>query len=353
MIPSLQGLGLALPEGHATQASALALARRMWPYPESIDRVLEALYRRTGVATRNTILDLEDANPLVLGASQGTRIPTTAQRMASFDEFAPPLAALASERALADAAIDAAAITHLVTVSCTGVGAPGLDIELIERLSLRHDIARTHVGFMGCYGALAGLRVAAAFAAVADARVLLCATELSSLHFHYGDDPERIVANALFADGSGAAVIAATGRGFQVLGSGSYLFSASRDAMAWRVGDHGFEMTLSPRIPELIEGSLRGWVEEWLARHDTRLADIEHFVIHPGGPRILHAVEAALALNPRDTALSHAVLREHGNMSSPTVLFILDRLRRSRARGRILALAFGPGLVAEATLLEA
>ena len=353
MTPSIRGLGLALPRNHATQASALALARRMWPYPESIDRVLDALYRRTGVATRNTILDLEAATPLALGASEGNMVPTTAQRMASFDELAPPLAALASGRALADAAIDAAAITHLVTVSCTGVGAPGLDIELIERLSLRHDIARTHVGFMGCYGALAGLRVAAAFAAHPEARVLLSATELSSLHFHYGNDPERIVANALFADGSGAAVIASTGPGIHLIGSGSYLFPASRDAMAWRVGDHGFEMTLSPRIPELIESSLRGWLEEWLAKHESRLSDVEHFVIHPGGPRILHAVEAALALKPRDTALSHAVLREHGNMSSPTVLFILDRLRRTGAHGRILALAFGPGLVAEATLLRA
>jgi predicted naringenin-chalcone synthase len=233
----------------------------------------------------------------------------------------------------------------------------------MKQLALSPEVARTHVGFMGCHGALNGLRVARGFVgADPEACVLLCAVELCSLHHQYGWDAEKIVANALFADGA-AALVGVSGTGplpvadsdpgaFRVIASGSVLIDDSEDAMSWRIGNHGFEMTLSPRVPELICRHLRPWLEGWLGRHGLSIATVGSWAVHPGGPRILSSVEEALAL-PRDaTAASRAVFAEYGNMSSPTVLFILDRLTATGAPRPCVALGFGPGLMAEALLLR-
>jgi predicted naringenin-chalcone synthase len=261
------------------------------------------------------------------------------------------------------AAIEAQRITHLITVSCTGFQAPGVDLALIHQLGLDAGVQRTHVGFMGCHGALNGLRVAQAFVeADAEAVVLLCAVELCSLHLYYGWDPEKVVANALFADG--AAALVATARpanpgpaprpdpGLCLHASGSTVIPHTAELMHWQIGNHGFEMGLSPRVPEAVAGQLRPWLERWLQPRGIQLADIASWAMHPGGPRILHTCAAALLLEPKQIAASQAVLQEHGNMSSTTILFILDRLRHQAAPGPCLALAFGPGLCAEVALLE-
>jgi predicted naringenin-chalcone synthase len=277
--------------------------------------------------------------------------------MAAFARHAPPLALAAVRAALADAAMAASRITHLITVSCTGFQAPGVDLELISQLGLDAGVQRTHVGFMGCHGALNGLRVAQAFVeADAEAVVLLCSVELCSLHLAYGWDPEKVVANALFADG--AAALVATARpahpapGLTLLASGSTVIPHSAALMHWQIGDHGFEMGLSSRVPEAVGSQLRPWLERWLQPRGLQVADIATWAMHPGGPRILQVCGAALGLEPHQLAVSQAVLQEHGNMSSATVLFILDRLRRAAAPGPCLALAFGPGLCAEVALLE-
>src|SRR5690606_25220141 len=159
--------------------------------------------------------------------------------------------------------------------------------------------------------------------------------ELCSLHFAYGWDPEATVANALFADGAGAVVCSASEptAPWHVRATGTLLMEDSREDMTWRIGDHGFRMTLSARVPDLIRGRLGGWLREWLARHDLGLEEVATWAVHPGGPRILGAVEEALSLEPGSTAVSRDVLEAHGNMSSATILFILQRLR---ARGTAL-----------------
>jgi predicted naringenin-chalcone synthase len=253
-------------------------------------------------------------------------------------------------------------ITHLVTVSCTGFHAPGVDLALMAALPLRPSVARTHLGFMGCHAALNGLRVAASFTgADPEACVLLCAVELCSLHLQYGWEAERIVANALFADGaaalvaSGAAPAAAleSAPGLRRwIASGSFLVPASAEAMSWAIEDHGFVMGLSPQVPDLIGAHLRHWLEGWLADHHLTLESIGCWAVHPGGPRILSAVTETLELDPALIEPSRSVLRDCGNMSSPTLLFILERLRRSGAPGPCLAMAFGPGLCVEVALLE-
>jgi prepilin-type processing-associated H-X9-DG protein len=276
-----------------------------------------------------------------------------------YAESATGLATTACRKALADASIDAAGITHLITVSCSGFAAPGVDVQLIRELSLAPDVARTHVGFMGCHGALNALRVARAFAdANPDARILVCAIELCSLHHQYGWNPEQIVANALFADGSAALVCGHANDRAQGddkprwLSSGSMVVPQTEDLMSWNIGDHGFQMTLSPRVPDVIQSSLRTWLEGWLAGEGTDLGQIAHWGIHPGGPRILQACVDALQLEPSAIQTSKDVLAEFGNMSSPTILFIVERLIRNKTPGPCVLLAFGPGLTIEAALVE-
>ncbi|MEM1061349.1 MAG: type III polyketide synthase, partial [Planctomycetota bacterium] len=250
--------------------------------------------------------------------------------------------------------------THLVTVSCTGFMNPGLDLMLIEGLGFDRGIERTHVGFMGCHGFLNGLRVAKALAeADPDAVVVTCAVEICSLHYRYGWDQDGLVANALFADGAACVVgvgdrhrraTQPTGPDAAVTGTGSFVVPDSADAMTWHVRDYGFEMTLSAAVPDLIGENVRPWVESWLGKRGLTIGDIGSWAVHPGGPRILTATAEALGLPDDALDVSTEVLRTHGNMSSPTLMFVLDGLWRQGRPTPTVALGFGPGLAVEATL---
>jgi prepilin-type processing-associated H-X9-DG protein len=324
-------------------------------------RMLPLLYRMSGVKRRFSILlsgpegtaHRHDVFPAPTGpADMG---PGMGYRMALYERESSPLALRASHQALEESGVPPAEITHLITVSCSGFVAPGVDITLMKRLGLPRTVQRTHVGFMGCHGALNGLRVARAFADCdPGARILLCAVELCSIHYRYGWEPDHIVANALFADGS-AAVVAAAQDGADdaawcVSATGSCLIPDSEDAMTWRLADNGFVMSLSARVPALIGSHLRGWLEGWLAQSGLSLPDVRTWAVHPGGPRILTAVVDVLGLEKDAVKVSREVLRDYGNMSSPTILFILERLRRENAPRPCVALGFGPGLMAEALL---
>ena len=248
-------------------------------------------------------------------------------------------------------------MTHLVTASCTGFGAPGVDIGLIQRLGLPATVQRVHVGFMGCHGVINGLRVAQAFAdSLPAARILLCAVELCSLHLYYQWDPKRNVANALFGDGAAAVAGVPTEAGprdaWRIAATGSCLIPDSESATPWQIGAHGFDMMLSPPIPAHIATSLRPWLEAWLKEQGLKLTEVKSWAVHPGGPRVLDAVGESLELPSNALADSRDVLASCGNMSSPTVLFILDRLRRRQAPRPCLMLGFGPGMVAEAALVR-
>jgi predicted naringenin-chalcone synthase len=210
---------------------------------------------------------------------------------------------------------------------------------------------------MGCHAVFNALATAHdAVMANRNAKVLVCCVELCSLHLAYGWNPEQIVANALFADGAAAAVIGRpshqeNGVG-QLIDLTSLLLPDSQDAMAWRIGDHGFEMTLAQSIPELIRRNLRSWCEPWLAQHGIGLEDVAGWAVHPGGPKILSAVADALELKPDALSYSYDVLSRHGNMSSATVLFVLEQMIAQGVRGSCVAIGLGPGLMAEGMLLK-
>lgn len=367
--PLLLGIGTAAPRYKISQAISARVARSFVHRDDQSSDVLPALYRMTRVKYRGSVL-LEGPSEKEVqqsfyppASAVDDRGPSTAERMERFTAEAAPLAVRSARGALADASIDATAVSHLVTVTCTGFYAPGIDVELIEKLGLPLDIERVQVGFMGCHGAINGLRVARALSeADPQAVVLVVAVELCSLHYQYGWDTDRVVSNALFADGSGAVVVgrgesqvaSALGAGrVQVLATGSRLVPQSRDAMTWGIGDHGFEMTLSATVPGLIESSLEPFVRGWLAKRGLDVEGIGGWAVHPGGPRILTAVEDALRLPGEALEISRCVLADHGNMSSATLLFVLEHFRAQRVPGPWLMLGFGPGLEIEVALLAA
>ena len=354
---AIWGLGTSVPEHSITQEDAAAVINRASGYDEEQSKWVESLCRVSGIDRRHLLM-LEHLDEILRSPGGPARF-STGWRMGRYDEAIRPLALKASSRALASAGVGPGEVTHLVTVSCTGFSAPGFDLGLYEDLGLDPGVQRTHVGFMGCHGALNGLRVANAFASAdPGACVLVCAAELPSLHFRYESDPRHSVVNALFADGAAAVVGRAEPRPsdgenpWRLVASGSTLIPRTEDAMTWRIGERSFEMTLSPKVAGLIARNLRPWFEGWLGARGLAISEIASWAIHPGGPRILDAAESALGLPRGATDESREILGSFGNMSSPTVLFILDRLRRRKAPLPCVSLGFGPGLAIEAALFD-
>ncbi|MFO0803792.1 MAG: type III polyketide synthase [Gemmataceae bacterium] len=359
---TIRGLGTAHPPDALTPEDGLGIARFLAGPDVRTSTWLVPLYANSGIAKRHQIIggrvvtdilngSRDSGSPFLPTEANDGVGPSTGERMAIYAEEAAPLATRAASHALAESRFDTASITHLVTVSCTGFTAPGIDHALIRGLNLKPTVERTHIGFMGCHGALNGLRVANAFSGSNPvARVLLCAVELCSLHYYYGNEADKLVANAIFADGA-AAVVGESGRGpWSVAATGSCLIPDSRTDMGWTVGDHGFEMLMTRRIPSLIAKNLRPWLESWLSDNGLSLGEVGSWAVHPGGPKIVAAVQESLGLADADLAASRGVFAEYGNMSSPTVLYVMDRLRRANAPRPCVALGFGPGLTAEATL---
>lgn len=368
MALTLLGLGTAVPATKISNREARAVAHRVSRLDDSYHAFVHGLYEQVGIDSRYTVLGqdvlrdvLDETNrsdsPFIRALEPGSPGPTTRERLRDYIRSAPDLAEHAARRALADAKLSAQQITHLVTVSCTGFQAPGFDIALMKRLPLSPTVQRTHLGFMGCHGALNGLRVCQAFAgADPAAHILLVAVETCSVHYSYDRTVNRLVTNALFADG--AAALVGTGAPTAGVGAwrmescGSCLLPDSEADMTWNVGDHGFEMTLSKNVPDLLARHLRPWLARWLETHDLGPDRIGSWAVHPGGPKILEAVEAALGLRRDQTAVSREILAEYGNMSSPTVLFVVQRMREQDSPRPCVALGFGPGLVVEATLFR-
>ncbi|HJZ91731.1 MAG TPA: type III polyketide synthase [Gemmataceae bacterium] len=363
---AIRGLGTALPHTRLVQGEAAQAAKLFCAEDDDQGRLLEVLYRQTEIETRHVVFQAEKVHAAVQGGQPDSvfmpngrqdRGPTTSQRMERYNKEALPLAVEASRKALAESGLKPTDITHLVTVSCTGFAAPGVDVGLMTTLKLPPTAQRTNVGFMGCHGAINGLRAAAAYTGSdPHARVLVCAVELCSLHYYYGWNPKKMVGNALFGDGAAAVVgVPATDArptDWRVVAGGSCLFDDSEHAMTWHVGDHGFDMVLSTKVPNLIARNLRPWVESWLGRNGLTIQDVGSWAVHPGGPRILTSVEETLGLPSGATDVSRRVLAAHGNMSSPTVLFILNELRKANAPRPCVAVGFGPGLVAEGLILR-
>lgn len=339
-------------------------------------RLVTASFNGSGIETRHTVLeelslDAETTTPMFYDRESGELLaPGTKARNEIYIREADRLFIDVARRALdADPDLTAADVTHVVTVSCTGFHAPGPDFEIVRALGMSDAVERYHLGFMGCYAAMPALRAARQFClADPDAVVLVVSVELCTLHLRSAEDPDMIIASSLFSDGAAAGLV--TARSFD---STTPAFSLDRfrtaiapqgeKDMAWTIGDSGFEMVLSTAVPQIIGESIRTalrplWSDDdelAAAFEDDRIGDpVAHWAIHPGGRSILDRVQERLRLTDEQLHPARDVLRQYGNMSSATVLFVLrDILQSAQAQAgdRVAAMAFGPGLTAESAML--
>jgi predicted naringenin-chalcone synthase len=329
---------------------------------------LKTIYAKSGIHYRHSVLaefGTEDKPEHIIWHPAGKQAATqVAKRMEVYEEYALGLCAEAVQSCLDQLEdIKAADITHVITFSCTGMYAPGLDIELVERFSIPRSAERTCINFMGCYAAVNALKSAYHIArSDENAVVLIAGVELCSLHYQKSNEAAQMVANALFADGAAAAIVSARDlqKGSQpalCLESFYAEFepSAAND-MIWRIGDAGFHLRLTPEVPEVVNDNISQLVDSALDRVGLDPSDIDYYAIHPGGVKILEACEHALGISKEDNATSYGVLRDYGNMSSVTILFVLQgllqKLHPSEKGKHILACAFGPGITMESMILS-
>jgi alkylresorcinol/alkylpyrone synthase len=345
MSARIQAIGSAVPDAFVFKQSEIVeafFARQPGWDPEWAE-----VFANSGVERRASVVD----------PSWYARPRSTADRMREFVPAARRLGAEAARRALERAGPYAAAeVGDLLAVSCTGYSGPGLDVHLADDLGLGHRVQRLAIGHMGCYAALPALRTAAALATASGRRALVACVELCTLHVQPAGSREDAVYQALFGDGAAAALVGGGGAGPAIAGSATVTVPGSEERMGWLVEDDGFHMSLSPRVPALVERGVDRLVEDLLGPHGLTAADVAHWAVHPGGPEIVDRVQRRLRLGDPQMARSREVLADGGNRSSATVLFILEQLLHAgevEPGQWIVALAFGTGLTLEALLLQA
>jgi predicted naringenin-chalcone synthase len=269
--------------------------------------------------------------------------------MLRFEQYAPALAQKAVEQLLPDDERDG--ITHLLVTCCTGFSAPGIDLELIERCGLNPSIERCIIGFMGCYAAINALKMARHIVrSEPNARVLVINLELCTLHLQETDDLERALTYLLFGDGCAACLVSADEEGIALDSFRALLVPDTAEMMTWKVQDFGFDMFLSGQIPAALQTTLQAHAADILGTRTPQ--DVALWAVHPGGRTVLDAVERAFGLPASALGFSREVLRRYGNMSSATVMFVLQSMMQSAAGSVGCAMAFGPGLTAETMLFH-
>lgn len=368
----LHAVGTALPTHRYPQTHVRAVMER-WLRPDRrTGKLLDRVYALSAIDARYSVVgDFEDdrggddADALFVGADGEFRSPSTGERNARYAREVGPLAVAAARSAFARTrALAASDVTHLVTVSCTGFATPGVDLHLVDELGLAPDVERTHVGFMGCFAAFPALRLARAFTALdPDAVVLIVCVELCTLHLQPRSDVDSVLSGAVFADGAAAAIVSARPpvgdvRPLRLDATSTAVARSGVDAMAWTIGDHGFDMTLTAYVPRVLEAETGAAIAPLLRRGGLDVADVPWWAVHPGGRAIVDNVARALSLPDDAVAASRDVLRAFGNMSSATVLFVLEQLMDPARPGpavgdAVAALAFGPGLTVDGALFQA
>ena len=344
--PQLLALTTAVPPYRLDQGDVAGLARRLFARANgTIERLLPA-FVNAGIETRYSCVPLDwYLTPL-----------DWKERNRLYLENALDLLEDAALRCLKEAGIEAGAVDTVVTVSTSGIATPSLDARLIDRLGLRRDVERLPVFGLGCAGGALGLGRAAALARGAPgSRVLLLVVELCGLTFRANDlSKSNIIATALFGDGAAAALIgcAPEGSGPAIRASGEYTWPDSLDVMGWRVESDGLGVLFSRDIPAIIEAQLGPAVDAFLARQGLSRAALAGVLCHPGGAKVLDALEALFAFEPGGMTVARRVLRDYGNMSAVTLLFVLEAALSEAGRGPHLASSLGPGFSAGFLLLE-
>ncbi|MEX2640120.1 MAG: 3-oxoacyl-[acyl-carrier-protein] synthase III C-terminal domain-containing protein [Balneolales bacterium] len=329
-----------------------------------IQSLIHRIYSRSGIAKRHSVIRDFNLNghPALFFDEAGNALPRagTKARNEAYIREARPLYCKLAEDTIANAPdFDKEDITHVITVSCTGFFAPGPDFHIVKELGLHPSTQRYHLGFMGCYAAFPALKMARAFcAADPSSVVLVVCLELCTLHLQLREEADFIISGSVFSDGAGSALVSAIApgpesRALMIKQLGSDLTPDGEHDMAWTIGDTGFDMTLSSYIPGIIKANIPPVIGRQLARAGLTGEDIGLWAVHPGGRAILDKIQQSMQLSDDQIASSRHILREYGNMSSATILFVLkNMLENNPPCQTILAMAFGPGLTIETGIFE-
>jgi predicted naringenin-chalcone synthase len=356
-LSKIVSIGTAVPAYAHQQQDILAFMRRIYAMNEAGNRKLQFLYHHGGIDTRYSVIS-DYTRPArewkFYPATENLEpFPSLEKRMQLYEQHAAALS-MAAIRNCLDGKLDPQEITHLITVSCTGMSAPGLDLELVELLGLPKTVFRTSVNFMGCYAAIHALKLADALSrSDSDAKILIVCTELCTLHFQRDPTMNNILSGLLFSDGSAAALITQNDfptNGLHMDGFYSEIIAKGKKDMSWELSSTGFQMGLSSYVPDLIEEDFAGLVSHALEKKGIDRAAINHWCIHPGGKKILDCIYKSLHFTNGHLDTSYQVLKEYGNMSSATILFVLQRMMSAFDHGQpnvVFGAAFGPGLTME------
>jgi predicted naringenin-chalcone synthase len=365
----LVAIGTSVPSNRYSQQAIADFMISYFNIPTDDSRKLSVVYKKSGIDFRHSVLpDFHNNGHLPLLFNGGSVNPPLSARMGIYESSALQLATEAvkdcikgldkkSEKFLGT-------ITHLITVSCTGMSAPGLDIKLMNALRLPDTIERTSINFMGCYAGFHALKIADAICRSDEkATVLIVMVELCSIHFQPEIDNENMVVNSLFADGAAALIISSKKKlknthlpSLRLSGFHSKVIHAGGAMMTWHPSEKGFLMGLDSLVPQLIESNARPLIAEAVDKFSIRKMDGLNWVVHPGGRKILEAVQRGINLQADDLKESYIVLKNFGNMSSPSIFFVLKGMLRKnqpwKKKECIIAAGFGPGITIETALLE-
>lgn len=358
ILSKIISIATGVPEHKHAQTDLFTYADEVYNNSEDDTRKLGFLYRQSGIEYRHSVLAdftiAEDSRTFFTAEKVENTVPTIGDRMAIYDRFAPDLSVKTIEKCI-EGKINKDQITHLITVSCTGMSAPGLDLQVMEKMGLPHTITRTSVNFMGCYAAIHAMKIADAFCnSTPNANVIVVCTEFCTLHFQKEFSVDNLTSSLLFADGCAAILMQGDNavKGLRIENFYSDVIFKGKKDMSWSLSSSGFLMTLSGYIPELIKADFEKLVAAALDKTGRKKEDVTNWCIHPGGKKILQCIAESLQLAKEDFKPSYEVLNDYGNMSSPTILFVLqkimDELQETNKKDAVIfGAAFGPGLTME------
>jgi predicted naringenin-chalcone synthase len=348
-------IGTAVPAYCHQQMDILQFMQTVYAVNEADKRKMRFIYQQSGISQRYSVIG-DYSRPIqdwkfYPHTENLEPFPSLEQRMAVYNKHAPQLSVDAIRDCLSNLD-DHTHITHLITVSCTGMSAPGLDLQVMELIELEKDISRTSVNFMGCYAAIHALKMADAICrADGGSVVLIVCTELCTLHFQREGTTDNITSSLLFGDGSAAALVTGDNYeadGLHIDGFHSQVIPKGKRDMAWELSSTGFLMTLSGYIPALLEEDFGSIVDRAITKEKISRAEISHWCIHPGGKKILEAIHKSLGFSDGQLDASYKILKDFGNLSSATVLFVLkEMMQQKKEIKKLFAAAFGPGLTVE------
>jgi predicted naringenin-chalcone synthase len=344
-----------LPPYKVSQAKASEELKTRMAVRPAIGRLIDTAAQHSGIETRDV------TSQKFYSTDSGAITPDTKTRMTKYEHWSKVLAKDAVARLIEETGCEPSSVTRLITVSCTGFYAPGIDYYLINEFHFPVSIQRTQIGFMGCAAALVGLTSVMESLQAAEngnSTTLLVAVEICSLHLQTEPTRDNILANMIFADGCAAILFSKSPEytpKLQLLSTHSHLFANSAEFMGWKIGNTGFEMMLSSELPRIILEEAVPVLHGIMKRRGIEAQSIRHWVLHPGGRAILDSLQTGLQLSDEYMLPSREVLRKYGNMSSPSILFVMKELLATRKVQKdeyVCAVAFGPGLTMEVAFLK-